>query len=63
MTTRPSTIVVSWLALLWPVLFAGLWVGHHLHIKINQQQFNLGISILLMASGGVLVYKSVLALT
>ena len=57
-TTQVLTLVV----LLWPVLFLGLWIGHHLHIKINQRQFNLGISTLLVISGGVLVYKSVLGL-
>lgn len=55
--------VFTMVVLLWPVLFLGLWIGHHLHIKINQQQFNLGISILLIMSGGMLVYKSLLVLT
>lgn len=53
-TTQVLTLVV----ILWPVLFFGLWFGHHLHVRINQQQFNLGISILLVMSGGMLVYKS-----
>ena len=57
-TTQVLTLVV----ILWPILFLGLWIGHHLHIKINQRQFNLGISTLLVISGGVLVYKSVLGL-
>lgn len=42
----------------WPILFLGLWIGHHLHIKINQQQFNRAISTLLIISGGMLVFKS-----
>ena len=54
--------VLTLVVILWPVLFLGLWIGHHLHIKLNQQQFNLGISILLIMSGGMLVYKSLLAL-
>ncbi len=58
-TTQVLTLVV----ILWPVLFLGLWIGHHLHIKLNQQQFNLGINILLVISGGVLVYKSLLELS
>lgn len=57
-TTQVLTLVV----ILWPVLFLGLWIGHHLHIKLNQQQFNLGINILLVISGGMLVYKSLQAL-
>ena len=57
-TTQALTLVV----ILWPVLFLGLWIGHHLHVKINQKQFNLGINILLVMSGGMLVYKSILAL-
>lgn len=50
--------VLTLVVILWPVLFLGLWIGHHLHIKLNQRQFNLGISILLIMSGGMLVYKS-----
>lgn len=42
---------------LWPVLFIGMYVGHHLHIKIDQQRFNLVISLLLMASGIMLIIK------
>lgn len=57
-TSQALTMVV----ILWPVLILGLWIGHHLHIKINQRQFNLGINILLVISGGMLVYKSLLAL-
>ena len=54
--------VLTLVVILWPVLFLGLWLGHHLHIRINQQQFNLGINTLLLISGGVLVSKSLLAL-
>jgi len=50
---------VLWLVLtLVPVLFAGMYVGHHLHIKINQQRFNQVISLLLMLSGSILIFKS-----
>lgn len=44
--------------MLFPVLFAGMYVGHHLHIKIDQHRFNQVISVLLMVSGVVLIVKS-----
>ena len=50
---------VLWLVLtLVPVLFLGMTAGHHLHIKIDQQRFNQLISFLLMASGIMLIIKS-----
>ncbi len=53
------TLQVLWMLLiLFPVLFAGLYVGHHLHIKINQLRFNQLISVLLLVSGFMLIYKS-----
>ncbi len=52
------TSQVLWLVLtLVPVLFAGMYVGHHLHIKIDQQRFNHIISLLLMGSGVLLIIK------
>ena len=57
-----TTQVLLLVVILLPVIFLGLWIGHRLHVKINQQQFNLGISILLVLSGGMLVYKSLLVL-
>ncbi len=51
---------VLWLvAILMPVLFAGLYVGHHLHFKINQQRFNQVINLLLLVSSIMLIIKSV----
>ena len=53
------TSQVLWLVLtLLPVLFLGMYVGHHLHIKIDQQRFNQLISTLLMVSGMMLIVKS-----
>lgn len=50
---------VLWLvATLLPVLFLGMYVGHHLHIKIDQQRFNQVISLLLILSGVMLIIKS-----
>lgn len=54
-TTQVLILVLT----LFPVLFAGMYVGHHLHIKIDQQRFNQVISILLMISGAMLIFKSV----
>jgi uncharacterized protein len=53
------TSQVLWLVLtLLPVLFAGMYVGHHLHVKIDQQRFNQVISLLLLVSGIMLIIKS-----
>ena len=50
--------VLTLVAVLFPVLLLGMYVGHHLHIKINQQHFNQIISIMLMISGIVLMFKA-----
>lgn len=50
---------VLWLVLaLLPVLFAGMYVGHHLHIRIDQKRFNQVVSVLLLVSGIMLMIKS-----
>ena len=50
---------VLWMLLmLFPVLFIGMYVGHHLHVKFDQKKFNQVISVLLMISGIMLLYKS-----
>ena len=51
--------VLMLVLVLFPVLFAGMYVGHHLHIKIDQFRFNQVISVLLMLSGIVLILKSI----
>ena len=50
--------VLGMLFMLLPVLFLGMYAGHSLHLKIEQKQFNQIISLLLMISGGMLLYKS-----
>jgi len=51
---------VLWLVLtLLPILLAGMYAGHHIHLKINQQRFNQVINLLLMISGAVLIIKSI----
>jgi len=53
------TAQVLWMvALLLPVLLAGLYTGHHMHIKIEQRRFNQLISVLLMVSGIMLIIKA-----
>ena len=53
------TMQVLWLlAILFPVLLLGMYMGNHLHVKIDQKQFNQIISVLLMVGGVMLVYKS-----
>lgn len=53
-----STQVLWMLLMLFPVLFVGMYVGHHLHVKFDQKKFNKVISVLLMISGLVLLVKS-----
>ena len=50
--------VLKMLIVLFPVLFLGMYVGNHLHIKINEQRFNQLISLLLFGSGIMLIYKA-----
>ena len=52
--------VLGLVAMLFPVLLVGMYTGHHLHIKIDQKQFNLVISIMLLFSGLLLIYKALL---
>jgi len=50
--------VLGMLFMLLPVLFLGMYAGHSLHLKIEQKRFNQLISLLLMISGCMLLYKS-----
>jgi len=53
------TLQVLWmLVILSPVLLVGIYAGHHLHIKMNERQFSKIISLLLLLSGIMLIYKS-----
>jgi len=42
-----------------PALFVAMYVGQHLHIKINDHRFNQIVNILLLVSGLSLAIKSV----
>ena len=53
-----SKMLVLVLILL-PVLFLAMYLGHHLHIKINERRFNQVVSILLLISGLSLAIKSI----
>ena len=48
--------------LLLPVLGLAMYVGNHLHIKINELRFNQLVSILLLVSGLSLMVKSIFQL-
>lgn len=50
-----EVLVMSLSAL--PVLLAGLWLGHHVHLKISKQRFNQLISLILLVSGVALFFK------
>lgn len=44
--------------ILFPILLLGMYVGHHIHIQIDQKRFNQAISVILMMSGAMLLYKA-----
>jgi len=50
--------VLTLVAILLPVFLAGMYVGNHLHIKIDQKRFNQIISLLLVLSSIMLIIKS-----
>ncbi len=50
--------VLLLIAVLLPVLLIAMYVGNHLHVKIEQKRFNQVLSILLMVSGLMLIIKS-----
>ena len=50
--------VLTLVAILFPVLLLAMYAGHHIHLRIAQQRFNQVISLLLLGSGAMLVFKS-----
>lgn len=50
--------VLTLVGILLPVLVAGMYVGHHLHIRMDQARFNQVISLLLLISGVMLIIKA-----
>lgn len=51
---------VIWLVIiLFPVLLIAMYVGHHIHVRINQVIFNRIINIMLLISGSMLIVKSI----
>lgn len=46
--------ILIWLA---PVMAAGIFVGRRLHTDIGQQTFRRGISVLLLFSGSILLFR------
>lgn len=53
-TSKVLTLII----ILLPVLLVAMYVGNHLHVKIEQKRFNQIISIMLMVSGIILIIKS-----
>ncbi len=53
-----STQSLTLVAVLLPVLLLAMYAGNHLHIKIDQHRFNQTISIMLLFSGAMLIYKA-----
>ena len=51
----PDVLIMSLFGL--PVLLAGLYLGHHIHLTISKQRFNQIISLILFVSGMVLFFK------
>lgn len=54
-----SSKMVTLALLLLPVLMLAMYIGQHLHIKINDHRFNQVVSTLLLTSGLSLAIKSV----
>ena len=50
--TTPMTQITLWLL---PVTALGLWLGIHLHDRINENQFRLLVNLLLLISGAALI--------
>lgn len=46
--------ILFWLA---PMMALGIFVGRHLHADISQKTFRRGISVLLLLSGSILLFK------
>jgi uncharacterized membrane protein YfcA len=46
--------ILLWLA---PMMALGIFVGRHLHADIGQKTFRRGISVLLLLSGSILLFK------
>jgi len=40
-----------------PLMAAGLWVGHHIHLGLTQRQMAISIGCLLIGSGGSLLWR------
>lgn len=50
-----NSIIIALLAL--PVLFLGLYLGHRIHLDMSKQRFNQIISLILLFSGLMLLFK------
>lgn len=48
---------LTMIAMALPVMAIFMYIGGHIHTKLTQEQFQRGISILLILSGIVLIFK------
>jgi len=53
-----TTHVLVLVCLVFPILLLSMKLGNIIHLNINPNRFNQVVSVLLMATGAVLVYKS-----
>ena len=44
--------------LLFPFALAGLWIGHHVHLRMSSERVLAAISVLLIVSGGSLLIRA-----
>jgi len=49
--------ILAGLAVLWPFVWAGLRIGHRIHVGLTQKQMRRAIGCMLLVTGGSLVVR------
>ena len=49
--------LLLYVALLLPAMFAGVYIGRHITLRMTREQFLMVVNVLLIASGGVLILR------